>query len=102
MRKNKCRLRSYMRVTPSSKHFGIDAGILERALQPENLAELAAARDAEIASLVHDLPELMKDAEDWKNEGPAQVSVREKHASVQAVLADELAKAIAAGKITSH
>ena len=75
-----------------SKHFGIDAGILEHALRPENLAELAAARDAEIASLVHDLPELTKDAE----------TVREKHASVQAALADELAKAIAAGKIRSH
>lgn len=74
------------------KHFGIDAGVLERALRPENLAELAAARDAEIASLVHDLPELTKDAE----------AVREKHASAQAALADELAKAIAAGKITSH
>jgi hypothetical protein len=75
-----------------SKHFGIDAGLLERALRPENLAELAAERDAEIASLVHDLPELTKDAE----------AVREKHASVQAALADELAKAIADGKITSH
>ncbi|MFM0139239.1 hypothetical protein [Caballeronia grimmiae] len=75
-----------------SKHFRIDAGVLERALRPENLAELAAARDAEIASLVHDLPELTKDAE----------AVREKHASVQAALAEELAKAIAAGKITSH
>lgn len=75
-----------------SNHFGIDAGILERALRPENLAELAAVRDAEIASLVHDVPELMKDAE----------AVREKHASVQAALADELAKVIAAGKITSH
>ncbi len=32
-----------------SKHFGIDAGILEHALRPENLAELAAARDAEIS-----------------------------------------------------
>jgi hypothetical protein len=75
-----------------SKHFGIDAGILEHAMRPENLAELAAARDAEIASLVHAVPELMKDAE----------AVREKHASVQAALGDELAKAIAAGKITSH
>lgn len=75
-----------------SKHFGIDAGVLERALRPENLAGLAAARDAEIASLVHAVPELLKDAE----------AVREKHASVQAALADELAKAIAAGKITSH
>ncbi|MDR5880484.1 hypothetical protein [Caballeronia sp. LZ032] len=72
-----------------SKHFGIDAGVLEHALRPENLAELAAARDAEIASLVHAVP---KDAE----------AVRQKHASVQAALADELAKAIAAGKITSH
>jgi hypothetical protein len=34
----------------------------------------------------------MKDAE----------AVREKHASVQGALADELAKAIADGKITSH
>lgn len=75
-----------------SKHFGIDAGVLERALRPENLAELSVARDAEIASLVHDLPELTKDAE----------AVHEKHASVQAALADELGKAIAAGKITSH
>jgi hypothetical protein len=75
-----------------SKHFSIAAGVLERALRPENLAELAAARDAEIASLVNDIPELMKDAE----------AVREKHASVQAALADELAKAIAAGKIKSH
>ncbi|MDR5755252.1 MULTISPECIES: hypothetical protein [unclassified Caballeronia] len=75
-----------------SKHFGIDAGLLERALRPENLAELAAARDAEIASLVHELPELTKDAE----------AVREKHASVQAALADELAKAIADDKIKSH
>jgi hypothetical protein len=75
-----------------SKHFGIDVGVLERALRPENLAVLAAARDAEIASLVHDLPELTKDAE----------AVREKHASVQAALADELSKAIAAKKITSH
>ncbi|MEZ2354669.1 hypothetical protein [Caballeronia sp. RCC_10] len=75
-----------------SKHFGIDAGILEHAMRPENLAELAAARDAEIASLVHAVPELMNDAE----------AVREKHASVQAALADELANAIAAGKITSH
>ena len=75
-----------------SKHFGIDAGVLERALRPENLADFAAARDAEIASLVHDLPELTKDAE----------AVREKHASVQAALANELSKAIAAKKITSH
>jgi len=75
-----------------SRHFCIDEGILERALRPENLAELAAARDAEIASLLQDLPELTKDAE----------AVREKHASVQAALADELAKAIAAGKIKSH
>ncbi|WP_244808677.1 hypothetical protein [Caballeronia zhejiangensis] len=75
-----------------SKHFGIDAGVLERALRPENLAELAAARDAEIASLLQDLPELTKDAE----------AVREKHASVQAALADELTKAIASGKIKSH
>ncbi|WP_250495200.1 hypothetical protein [Caballeronia sp. GAWG1-1] len=75
-----------------SKHFGIDAGVLERALRPENLAELAAARDAEIASLIHDLPELMKDAE----------AVREKHASVRAALAEELATSITAGKFTSH
>lgn len=75
-----------------SKHFGIAAGILEHALRPENLTELAAARDAEIASLVRDLPELTKDAE----------TVREKHASLQAALADELAKAIASGKIKSH
>ncbi|MDR5733904.1 hypothetical protein QCE47_16380 [Caballeronia sp. LZ025] len=75
-----------------SKHFRIDAGVLERALRPENLAELAAVRDAEIASLVNDLPELMSDAE----------VLREKHASVQAALADELSKAIAARKIPSH
>lgn len=75
-----------------NKHFGIEAGVLERALRPENVTGLAAARDAEIASLVRDLPELTKDAE----------AVRAKHASVQAALADELAKAIAAGKITSH
>ncbi|MDR5776434.1 MULTISPECIES: hypothetical protein [unclassified Caballeronia] len=74
------------------KHFGIDAGVLERALRPENLAELAAARDAEIASLIHDLPEFMKDAE----------AVREKHVSVRAAVAEELATSIAAGKITSH
>jgi hypothetical protein len=53
---------------------------------------LAAARDAEIASLIHEFPELTKDAD----------AVRQKHASVQAALAGELAKAIAAGKITSH
>ncbi|WP_250520680.1 MULTISPECIES: hypothetical protein [unclassified Caballeronia] len=75
-----------------SKHFRIDAGILERALRPENLAELAAARDAEIASPLQDVPELPEDAE----------AVREKHAPVQAALADDLAKAIAAKKITSH
>jgi len=75
-----------------SKHFSIAAEVLERALRPENLAQLAAVRDAEIASLIHDLPELTKDA----------AAVREMHASVQAALADELAKAIAAGKITSH
>jgi hypothetical protein len=75
-----------------SKHFGVDVGVLERALQPENLAELAAVRDAEVASLIRDLPELMHNAE----------AVREKHASVQATLADELATAIVAGKITSH
>lgn len=76
----------------SSKHFGADAGVLERALRPENLAQLAATLDAEIATLVHDLPELTKDAE----------AVREKHASVQAALADGLAKVIADGKIKSH
>jgi hypothetical protein len=75
-----------------SRHFCIEGEALEHALRPDNLAELAAARDAEIASLVHDLPELMKDAE----------AVRKKHASVQAVLAEEFAKAIATGKITSH
>ena len=89
---NKCRSRSCMLATLSASISALTREYSNARCGPENLAELAAARDAEIASLVHDLPELTKDAD----------ALRERHASVQAALADELAKAIGAGKIRSH
>jgi hypothetical protein len=91
-RKSKCRLHSYMLATLSVSISALMLASSNAHRGPIIWWGLAAARDAEIASLIHDLPELMKDAE----------AVREKHASVQAALADELVKAIAVGKITSH
>lgn len=69
-------------IAAISEHFGIEAEVLERALEPANVATLVSKRDAELASFIKDNPDIVARAE----------AFRETFGDVQASLTAEFAR----------